>query len=407
MIGQDRYLTINVHHESVLFGTSRIAPLGLIRIKKSATAEHLRDLIVERLDTFGLSRQDLLVAATDGGKNVLKAVSLMGLRKQMCFAHGLDLVVRKVVFGPKSLAFDVTVLEADRNVDESDSEDDEGDDEDSDGDDFEGEDTDSEDENSRRKTESARVVLGEVVDRLRKVARKFKRSPKLMDELRQTTAKEDYNGRPLRIKLDSRTRWYSTFVMIERALRILPALNYVLSRHATPIASDDALALREIARTLQPFKRAILTLCSSDSTLLHADKVFLCLLNDLRAIGTELAETLSENVKCELKKRRSVLSSVLGVLENPSYEFKLEQILGQRAPSDAQILEVLEEISDPRDCLDPPTVEESIDPLVSVTFESRFMILFPERSPTKEYFSAGRCYVGLHFLKVHGHPGCR
>ena len=391
MIGLDRYLTINVHHKSAFFGTSRIAPLGLVRITESATGEYLRDIIVERLNAVGLSRRDFVAAATDGGKNVLKAVTLMGLNKQACFAHGLDLVVRKVVFGPKALAFDVDVLQPDRSGVESDSDDDDDDedddDEDEDDDDSQSDDvgveaTDSDNENEHQRSEYVRISLGKVVKRLRKTARKFKRSPKLMDELRRTTAKEEFNRKSLRIKLDCRTRWYSTFQMIERALLILPALNSVLCRFATPIPHDDALALRKIAEALQPFKRAIVTLCSIDSTLSHADKVFLCLLNDLQAIGTELADILSENVISELRKRRTILSSVLGLLEHPGYEFKMEQVLGHSIPSDEQILQVLEGILDPVDCSDPPNVEECSDPLVSVSFKPESIMPFSS-APSK------------------------
>lgn len=127
------------------------------------------------MDFFGLSRQDL-ATAVDGRKSLLKAVTLVGLRNQTCFAHGFDLaLVRKIVFGPKSLDFDsATILEAVGGEDESCSD---GDDR-SDGYDFEVEGTDSkiECEDKRRRTACIGVSPGAGFDRVRGVARKPKNS---------------------------------------------------------------------------------------------------------------------------------------------------------------------------------------------------------------------------------------
>ena len=112
MIGSDRYLTLNVHHVVKILGESRLAGLGFIRVQERATARNLKDLITLRLKTVGLSVRDVFVATTDGGRNVRKAVRLMDLRNQQCFAHGLDLVVRKVTYGKKAMAFDVVMISA-------------------------------------------------------------------------------------------------------------------------------------------------------------------------------------------------------------------------------------------------------------------------------------------------------
>ena len=79
VVGTDRYLTLNLHHYAAFFGKSNIAPLGLIRVKERATAKALQEAVSIRLDAFNLSRDDLGAGATDGTKNVLKAVKEMGL----------------------------------------------------------------------------------------------------------------------------------------------------------------------------------------------------------------------------------------------------------------------------------------------------------------------------------------
>lgn len=327
MNGSDRYVTLNLHYPDVVLRNSKVVPLGLIRLEERATAENLQDLITSRLGEVGISVTDLAAAATDGASNVSKAVQLMGLRKQTCFTHGLDLVVRKVTYGRKALAFDVNVLSAfSKEIDE------EADSEPEDGDGVE--------------CEVQSVALGDAVQRIRNICRDFKKKPGLMDELRNVTQKPEYNGKRLKVILDCKTRWYSTFLMIERCLRILPALNNVLSRHSTPISAIDTEALRSIARVLESFKRAILTLCKTEATLRHADKVFLLLLRSLQNENSPLAEMLYARLQTEIVKRRTVLSTVLAVLDNPKYDFELERELGVELTSDEEIVAVLVEISD-------------------------------------------------------------
>ena len=230
-------MTLNLHHSTEVLRNSRVVPLGLIRVQERATAEYLQDLIRLRLENAGLSMDDIVAAATDAGSNVVKAVELMGLRKQECFVHGLDLVVRKTVYGDKATAFDVNMLAT-----------------------FTSEINEETEENqvplatdSREEIEEGCdpepnvVLLGEAVGRLRDVCRSFKRKPFMMDEIRRTTEKDEFNGKRLKVVLDCRTRWYSTYVMIERALLILPALNNVLSRHGVPISAKDAEALEKTA----------------------------------------------------------------------------------------------------------------------------------------------------------------
>ena len=142
--------------------------------------------------------------------------------------------------------------------------------------------------------------------------------------------REELNGRPLCVKLDCRTRWYPTYVMIERALQIIPASKNVLSRRGTPIDSTNALALQKIVEILEPFKRAVLVMCRDAASLLHADRVLKFLLSALRENRSDLAQTLREELELEIRKRRIVMSSVCtsnSYNKNPQYEFNLESLL--------------------------------------------------------------------------------
>lgn len=122
IVDTDRYLTLSVHHSARI--TSKIAPLRLVRVNDHVTGEYLKTVIESRLENFGLTKEDFIAAATDGASNVLCAVDLMGLRKQECFARGLDLVVRKVVCGEKAKAFDVAMffaVNSEETLDDEDS----------------------------------------------------------------------------------------------------------------------------------------------------------------------------------------------------------------------------------------------------------------------------------------------
>ena len=204
-VGLDRYLTVNVHHCEAIFGDSRVAPLSLIRVEGKATSEYLKTAISHRLRDVNLENEDFLAAAADGAANVVKAVQKMGLWKQKCFAHGINLVVNKVIYGKEALAFNVSILVA-RYAGDEDTENDE-----------------IEEIEQTGKEEDCRAIkicVREAVARVRSVCRFFKKRPVAMDEIRQMTAKDEFNGKRLGPILDTKTRWYSTLNMIERALEI-------------------------------------------------------------------------------------------------------------------------------------------------------------------------------------------
>ena len=104
---------------------------------------------------------------------------------------------------------------------------------------------------------------------------------------------------------------------------------------------------------------SILLLCRNDATLLIADKVFKLLLQDLRDVDSELASMLRTNLRSELCKRRTVLSTVLAVLTIPKYNFEYERQIGQREPSTEEMMEVLSGIIGSDVIPSPPNENES------------------------------------------------
>ena len=84
---------------------------------------------------------------------------------------------------------------------------------------------------------------------------------------------------------------------------------------------------------MEPFKQAILIVCRNEATLLHADKAFTLLLRTLQENESELASVLRERLVEEIKKRITVVSTVLQVMENRNYDFGLESSRGARDSS--------------------------------------------------------------------------
>ena len=81
-------------------------------------------------------------------------------------------------------------------------------------------------------------------------------------------------------------------------------------------------------------------MCKQQANLLHADRVFILLLQELRHIESPVAEVLLENLKKGILKRRTILSSILQVLDDPKYDFELETEIGQTKPSNREIIDV-------------------------------------------------------------------
>ena len=87
-----------------------------------------------------------------------------------------------------------------------------------------------------------------------------------------------------------------------------------------------------------------MSLCKKEATLRHADKVFRLLLRDLQVENSELADKLYEQLRLELQKRRTLLSSTIAILADPTYDFDREREIGVDELPDEEIISILVEI---------------------------------------------------------------
>ncbi|KAI6648647.1 hypothetical protein LOD99_8004 [Oopsacas minuta] len=91
-----RYLNINV------YGRGYLINLGLVRLKGIFTAEISSDAISNKLSEFGLDyRPDIVGIATNGCAMMKKLVRIIPPFQQLCYAHGLQLVLQDIFYRSK------------------------------------------------------------------------------------------------------------------------------------------------------------------------------------------------------------------------------------------------------------------------------------------------------------------
>ena len=88
-----RYLNINIH------GIGYFWNLGLVRIRGSFTAERCLDTISDKLREFGIDLEaDIVSVTTDGCSMMRKLGKLIPTLQQLCYAHGLQLVIQDIFY---------------------------------------------------------------------------------------------------------------------------------------------------------------------------------------------------------------------------------------------------------------------------------------------------------------------
>lgn len=309
-----RYLNLNLHHKEKHFN------LGLIRIHGSCTAEHTISLIKNRLKSFGLDTDtDIIGMSTDGASVMVKVGKLMNCYQQLCFAHGLQLAVVDVLYKKNEEKAENRLATTSTTSNESDT------------------DTDDEDTmNDEEQLEQGVIVtitdpgdpylskaeviprFNDILQKVRKVVKLFKRSPTKYDMYLQKYVKEDI-GKELSLMLDCRTRWNSLLSMIERFYKLKVCVDKALIDIGSDIKFSDLewSKIKDLIDSLQPFKLAVEALCRRDSTLLTAETTLKFVLEKLLTHDTVLSNELYEALCTRIKERRTVVSGILIYLQNP------------------------------------------------------------------------------------------
>jgi hypothetical protein len=295
---------VNVHSTNGIFFN-----LGLIRIKQSCPAETIEELMLNKLEEFGLTFADIVAATTDGAPVMTKFGRLICKTSihQLCFNHALHLAVLDVLFRRK------TVLVSENSYE--DDSDDDGDDEEDD-DNNEG---DSQDDSTGESCAyEIRADINDILKMVRKIVVFFKRSP-VKNSILQKYIKENH-GRELTLILDCRTRWNSTEQMVERFLLVFNSIVLALrdlNSSELIIDDNDIAMLQNLIKCLQPVKVASEELGRREANLLTAETTINFLLETLEQQTDTIGQALYEMMKVRIYERRNKdLVSLISFLQN-------------------------------------------------------------------------------------------
>ena len=167
-LGNRKLCNINLHIPDGDF-----LRIGMVRVRGSATAEVVKDVLTKKLSEYGVEiEKDVIAHTTDGASVCKKMGKLLKIVHQLCLAHGMHLAVCDVLYKAKKKSNENAETEGET----------EGEDED---------DEEDEDESSAdwlAETighEPELIVCANVIEKVRKIVRKFRRSTTANDELQE------------------------------------------------------------------------------------------------------------------------------------------------------------------------------------------------------------------------------
>ena len=153
------------------------------------------------------------------------------------------------------------------------------------------------------------------ITKLRKIVSLFHRSS-VKNEILQKFVKRMNNGRELKLKLDSKTRWGSLHDACERFLKLLGPVKEALNHREidkTYLWADiDSKRLGELVEVLSPAKLAIQFLSKKSVNLINCNTTIKFLLDNLEMHDHQLSQDIFLAIKEKINKRRhDVLQSLI------------------------------------------------------------------------------------------------
>ena len=170
---------------------------------------------------------------------------------------------------------------------------------------------------------------------VRKEVKKFRKSPKLNEEL-QVNVKAAFQNE-LKLTLDVKTRLISLFDMLTRYIKLRSCIvKTMIDIGCVSIVSDDDFQMcKHLVEALEPVKLATLGICQNDANLISADAALVFLLNELQNMANnKFAQNLHTAVIERVRERRNEeIIWLMKYLLNPENIQKEDQISGKKNPS--------------------------------------------------------------------------
>lgn len=208
-INTDSYLTLTVHFlsETVL----KTFVLCTKKLESNHTSVYLSEIMTNELNNWNIFHK-VVAVVTDGGANIKAAVRLMNLSHLPCIAHKLNLVVQKAL-----QLYDDEGVGSENNSDEGDL---------------------------KLILKKCRIIVGY-----------FKRS-EVGNRMLVEKQKQLGSSTILKLKQDIRTRWNSTFFMLERLIKLKEPLTIVmitLKEAPSNLESQEWSIIEDMIPLLRPF----------------------------------------------------------------------------------------------------------------------------------------------------------
>ena len=159
--------------------------------------------------------------------------------------------------------------------------------------------------------------LRDLVKKVRQAMQYFQNSPTRREVFLEKHVQKDKNGKTLGPVTDVKTRWSSTFHMLERFCVIQKGLEMALMEAKSNIrfSVSEINDIKDLMKSLRCVSVALEKIGARSANLLLADSMISFVLNELERYG-EMGRSLFMAILKRVNQRRSVASSALQLLQN-------------------------------------------------------------------------------------------
>lgn len=154
--------------------------------------------------------------------------------------------------------------------------------------------------------------LDTIIEKVRGSIREFKYAPVKRDDLLDKYLPKDKSGKTYSLLMDMKTRWSSTFKMLERFELVSEGLRLALIANKSKIQfqAEELAVITMLNKYLKCVSVTLTAICSRSATLINVDNritALLTRLDDGTAMGTAFAKCVAKRIN----ERRTVASSAL------------------------------------------------------------------------------------------------
>ena len=135
--------------------------------------------------------------------------------------------------------------------------------------------------------------LQEVVQKVRKIVKLFRRSPVKNDDHLQPYILKNL-GREKMLLLDCKTRWNSLLAMLERFYELKKEIKMAMVQLHVPfdLSEKEVKEINEMCEALAPFKVAVDAFASKDAEILLSEKIIAFVLKKLGELQSNISKDL-------------------------------------------------------------------------------------------------------------------